>query len=298
MAFLRALKRNNRREWFQPRKPIYDEKVRAPMVELVNALGAEMMEFAPSYVREPQAAIYRLYRDTRFSPDKTPYKTHIAAIFPRRGFEKHACAGLYFSVSPEEIEVAGGVYMPQAAELRAIRLHLLDRHEEFRSLLANRALRRLMGELQGDQLSRVPKGFPAGHPAEDLVRYKQWLLFLTLDPALATSPKLLPELTKRFRAMMPFLEFLNAPLAGVQRPRPLETAPAGAVEIIRAYGTGGFACVRLQAAKNGSADRSLWSRLGNSVPKPSRDQRERLARMVLPGPATTGTVHGSGRRVS
>jgi uncharacterized protein (TIGR02453 family) len=214
MAFFRSLKRNNRREWFQPRKHIYDAQVRAPMIDLVNALGAEMMKFAPAYVREPQTAIYRIYRDTRFSPDKTPYKTHIAAVFPRRGLEKHACAGLYFSVSPEEIEVAGGVYMPAAGELRAIRLHLLDNHEEFRSLVADRSLRRLMGELQGDRLSRVPKGFPAEHPAADLVRYKQWLLFLTLDPALATSPKLLPELAKRFRAMMPFIEFLNTPLAG------------------------------------------------------------------------------------
>jgi len=99
LAFLRSLKRNNRREWFQPRKHIYDEKVRAPMVALVSALTAAMMKFAPDYVREPEAAIYRVYRDTRFSPDKTPYKTHVAAIFPRRGLDKHACAGLYFSVS-------------------------------------------------------------------------------------------------------------------------------------------------------------------------------------------------------
>jgi uncharacterized protein (TIGR02453 family) len=217
LAFFRGLKRNNRREWFQPRKHIYDEKLRAPMIELITALNAEMMKFAPAHVREPESAIYRIYRDTRFSSDKTPYKTHIAAIFPRRGLEKHACAGLYFSVSPEEVEIAGGVYMPTSEELRAIRLHLLDHHEEFRRIVKDRTLRRLMGELEGDRLSRVPKGFSAGHPAADLVRHKQWLLDVTFEPDIATTPKLFTEIVKRFRAMAPFLDFLNAPLVAAAK---------------------------------------------------------------------------------
>lgn len=218
MKFLRSLKRNNRREWFQPRKPVYEELVRRPMIELVEAVNAALADFAPDYINEPEAAIYRFYRDTRFSPDKTPYKTHTAAIFPRRGMRKHTCAGLYFSVSPEEIEVAGGVYMPAAEELRAIRMHLLEHASEFRRLLRNRTLRALMGELQGDQLSRVPKGFPAEHPASDLVRYKQWLLYVVLDPPLATTPKLFSEIVSRFRIMAPLMEFLNAPLVPARRP--------------------------------------------------------------------------------
>ena len=218
LAFLRSLKRNNRREWFQPRKHIYDDHVRAPMAALVEALDAAMMKFAPAYVREPDAAIYRIYRDTRFSADKTPYKPYVAAIFPRRGLDKHACAGLYFSVSAEGIEIAGGVYMPTPEELRAIRLYLLDHHEEFRRILRARALRSLMGELQGDKLARVPKGFDAAHPAVGLVRAKQWLLDVQLDSALAATPKLYTEIVQRFRAMAPFVEFLNAPLVAA-RPR-------------------------------------------------------------------------------
>jgi uncharacterized protein (TIGR02453 family) len=212
LAFLRSLKRNNRREWFQPRKHIYDEKVRAPMVALVSALTTAMGRFAPDYVREPEAAVYRIYRDTRFSPDKTPYKTHVAAIFPRRGLDKHACAGLYFSVSAETIEIAGGVYMPTPDELRAIRLHLVEHHQELRRILRGRTLHTLMGELAGAELTRVPKGFDGEHPSADLVRCKQWLLDVALDPGLAVTPKLYEELVKRFRAMTPFVEFLNAPL--------------------------------------------------------------------------------------
>jgi len=221
MNFFRSLKRNNRREWFQPRKHIYEEQVRAPMMELVAAVNAAMMRFAPDYVREPREAIYRIYRDTRFSPNKTPYKTHIAAVFQRRGMSKHGAAGLYFSVSAEEIEVAGGVYMPGPDELRAFRTHIAGNHEEFRAIVRARQLRRLVGEMHGDQLTRVPKGFCAEHPAADLVRYKQWLFYTMLDPALATTAKLLPEIVARFRAMTPFIEFLNRPMLGARSRAPV-----------------------------------------------------------------------------
>ncbi len=230
IRFLRALKKNNRREWFQPRKHVYEEQVKAPMLELVSALNADLMAFAPEYVSEPSEAIFRIYRDTRFSHDKTPYKTQIAAAFKRRGFDRHAGAGLYFSVSAEEIEVAAGVYMPAPEELRAVRMHLLEHHEEFRRLTADGALRAAMGELQGDRLSRVPKGFPADHPAADLVRYKQLLLWVLLDPKLATGPRLFEEVLTRFRVLTPFVEFLNTPLLRARRkpdPATFLKAPAG-----------------------------------------------------------------------
>jgi uncharacterized protein (TIGR02453 family) len=221
LAFFRSLERNNRREWFQPRKQVFDEKVRGPMIELVEALNAALMQFAPAYVQEPASAIYRIYRDTRFSHDKTPYKTHIAAIFPRRGLQKHSSAGFYVAVSPKGIDVGGGIYMPTTGDLRTVRRHLSAHHEEFRALVGARSLRTLMGELQGEQLSRPPKGFPKDHPAADLVRYKQWYLFVTLAPELATTPRLLPELVKRFRALTPFMELLNAPLAGTKKKPPV-----------------------------------------------------------------------------
>lgn len=212
LEFFRKLKRNNRREWFQPRKEFFEANVRAPMLALVEAVNAELARFAPRHVTEPERAVYRIYRDTRFSADKTPYKDHIAANFPRHGLQKHACAGFYFSVNHEEIVVAGGVYMPGVEELRAIRTHLLEHHEEARRIIAGRKLRKLMGELQGESLARVPKGFPADHPAADLVRGKQWYFFASLDPALALSGALVKELASRFALMAPFCEFMNRPL--------------------------------------------------------------------------------------
>jgi uncharacterized protein (TIGR02453 family) len=213
MTFFRGLKKHNTREWFQPRKEVYDEKVKAPMLELVTALMQRLADFAPDYVADPNKAIYRIYRDTRFSKNKTPYKTHIAAIFKPRDLEKHSGAGLYFSVAPEEIDVGGGVYMPSPEHLRAIRGYMAEHHEEFRRIVAARNVRRLLGEMTGESLTRTPKGFPADHPADDLLRRKQYLLFASLDASLSTTPKLFGEILSRFEAAAPVLEFLNRPLS-------------------------------------------------------------------------------------
>ncbi|MGH9672816.1 MAG: DUF2461 domain-containing protein [Bryobacteraceae bacterium] len=214
VQFLRGLSRHNRREWFQPRKEIFERDVKKPMEALVEALNADFARYAPDYITDPNKAVYRIYRDTRFSHDKTPYKTHIAASFWRRGFQKHVSAGYYFSVSPKEIEVAGGIYMPGPEQLLAIRRKLASDHEAFRKLLKARVLRSTMGDLQGDSLSRVPKGFPADHAAADLIRRKNWIFYVLLDGKLSTSPKLLDEVTRRFRALAPCVEYLNQALAG------------------------------------------------------------------------------------
>src|SRR5215468_7665110 len=100
LKFFRALARNNRREWFQPRKETFETKVKAPMTELVEAINAELLEFAPAHINDPKKAVYRIYRDTRFSADKTPYKTHLAAIFMCHGMAKHSTAGFYLQISP------------------------------------------------------------------------------------------------------------------------------------------------------------------------------------------------------
>src|SRR5882672_11336372 len=145
IEFLRKLARNNRREWFQPRKEIFETKVKQPMIDLVEAVNAELLHFAPDHITDPKKAIYRIYRDTRFSPDKTPYKTHIAAIFPRRALDRQASAGFYFHLAPEETGIAAGLYQPGKEELRAARLWLQDNHDRFRK--ASRVPEKLLGKL-------------------------------------------------------------------------------------------------------------------------------------------------------
>jgi len=210
--FLRSLARHNRREWFQPRKAIFDEQVKEPMRALVEAVNTALARFAPDYVTDPDKAVYRIYRDTRFSHDKTPYKDHIAASFHRRSSIPHGDTGYYFAVSHKEIGIGGGIYMPDPQALRAVRHHLAARHQDFRKILANRTLRRLLGDLQGDRLARVPKGFAPDHPASDLLRYKQFILYAQLPAEIATTRALYGEVVSRFRAMVPFLHFLTQPL--------------------------------------------------------------------------------------
>lgn len=214
ITFLKQLKKNNTREWFTPRKKIFEEQVKAPMLELVDVINHEIASFAPEYLTEPGKALYRIYRDTRFSKDKTPYKTHVAANLHRSGADKHAAAGFYFSVSPEQIEIAAGVYMPGAEQLLAIRKYLSGNLKEFESLLGAKGLEKLVGPLQGDSLHRPPKGFSADDPAADWIRRKQWYFYDTrLDPALATTPKLTGEIVKRLQAMTPMANFFNRALA-------------------------------------------------------------------------------------
>jgi len=211
LTFLRGLARHNHRDWFLPRKALFEQSVKQPMHELVAALNHALAGFAPEYVTDPAKAVFRIYRDTRFSKDKKPYKEHIAANFHARGMAQ-GHGGFYCAVSAREVAVGGGIYMPEPAVLLALRNHIAANHAELRRILANAKVRRLLGELQGDKLARVPIGFPADHPAAALLRFKQFVLYVTLPPELAASPRLYPAIVERFRAMMPFLRFLNTPL--------------------------------------------------------------------------------------
>jgi uncharacterized protein (TIGR02453 family) len=188
LAFFRGLARHNNREWFLPRKPVFEEKVKRPMYDLVEAVNAAMRRFAPDYATDPARAVYRFYRDTRFSKDKSPYKDHIAASFRHRHLGgEGGGAGFYFAVSHKEVGIGGGVYMPMPETLRAIRGHIAGNPGDFRKRIAAKAVGRLFGEMQGARLSRVPKGYCADHPAADLLRYKQFLLYTELPAEIATT---------------------------------------------------------------------------------------------------------------
>lgn len=217
LKFLRQLARNNRREWFTPRKEQFQELVRAPMLSVVSAVLDDMAEYAPDFLRAPEKCILRIYRDTRFSHDKTPYKKRLPVWFAADRMFKTSGAGFYFHVGAKEVEISAGCFMPEREQLQKVRAHLLDHHAEFRRLWCSAALRRAMPEDYSAQLTRAPKGFPADHPAIDLVRGTRWGLGVELPTEIAASPKFVAEITKRFRAATPLIKFLNAPLLEPQK---------------------------------------------------------------------------------
>ena len=219
LTFLRNLARHNDRAWFTPRKPVYESELKEPMLAVIRKVTEAMLDFAPNHVRPAEKCMFRIYRDTRFSNDKRPYKTHVAAWWTHQGLGKTSGAGYYFHVSPKELIVAAGAYMPEKEQLAAIRHWLLDHHDEFRKLLRRPAVRRTFEEFEGNALTRPPKGFPKDHPALDLIQCRQWGLAATLPAAEALKQSLAATIIRHFRIATPVVDALNAPIAAAQPPR-------------------------------------------------------------------------------
>ena len=150
------------------------------MLALIETVNHAMEDFAPAHLRPPQKCMMRIYRDIRFSSDKRPYKSHVSAWWSRAGLEKTSGGGYYMHVSPDEVLIAAGVYMPEREQLLAIRRYLAVHHVEVRRLLNDRKLRRTMESFSGVPLTRAPKGFPKDHPAMDLLLCRQWGVEATL----------------------------------------------------------------------------------------------------------------------
>lgn len=221
MGFLRGLARNNNREWFERRRDLYERELKAPMTALVETLTGYMADFAPDHMRPAQKILMRIYRDVRFSSDKSPYKTHMAAWWSRAGLEKTSGGGFYLHVGAKEVTIAAGVYMPGPDQLLAIRRQLVERHEEFKRLLSEKRLQRRMQAFDGMRLKGLPKGFNAADPgvreAEDLLVCRQWGVSATLPAEAALHPTLAGEVVERFRLAAPMVAWLNEPLVGRKR---------------------------------------------------------------------------------
>jgi len=212
LRFLRALKRNNNRDWFKARKDEYEASVRGPMVDVIERLAVDFRGFAPELVVSPQKSLYRIYRDTRFSENKAPMKTHVAAGFPWRGLPRHEGAGLYFEVAGGWVWAGGGMWAPQPPQLLRVREHISNTYPEIQRISRTSTFRRNLGELQGEKLSRVPRGFAKDDPAAEYLKHYRFVGGREFPAALATSAEFYPTLLRTFRALMPLVRFLNEPL--------------------------------------------------------------------------------------
>jgi uncharacterized protein (TIGR02453 family) len=219
LTFLRNLARNNDRAWFQPRKAQFEAELKEPMLAVIRKVTDAMLDFAPSFVRPAEKCLFRIYRDTRFSADKKPYKTHVAAWWSHQGLQKTSGAGYYFHVSAKEVIVAAGAWMPEKDQLAQIRHWLLDHHTEFRALLRRAVIRKTFEEFEGNALTRPPKGFPAEHPGMELIKCRQWGLAATLPAAAALKKDFAATIIRHFRIAAPVVDALNTPIAAAQQPK-------------------------------------------------------------------------------
>jgi uncharacterized protein (TIGR02453 family) len=218
LSFLRSLKRNNDRDWFRARREQYDAHVRGPMIGVVEQLAQDFRHFAPELIASPKHSLYRVYRDTRFSDNKKPLKTHASAIFPWKGLPRHESAGLYFEVAGGWVWIGGGMWRPEPPGLLRVRQHIADTWPEIHTTVRAARFRKLLGEVSGDATVRVPRGFAADHPAGAYLKHRQFVAGMEYPAAFAHSREFYPTLVATFKALMPLVRFLNEPLVDDSSP--------------------------------------------------------------------------------
>lgn len=216
-AFLRELKQHNDREWFGANKARYEREVKEPALAFIEDFGYRLPAVAPQLVADKRS-MFRIYRDTRFAKDKSPYKTNVYARFPwvGRGSDHdssddggHGASG-YFNVMPGESYVGGGMWAPEKPRLDAFRAAVLDEPERVRAALEDPVFIAEFGPVHShDSLKRVPPGFPPDHPMAELFRYKSVTFGHQLSDDDIRSPELPDILADSYAAAVPVLRFLS-----------------------------------------------------------------------------------------
>jgi uncharacterized protein (TIGR02453 family) len=211
--FLKDLKKNNNKPWFEKNKSGYlDAKDDAEqfVAQLIQGLGKVDADIAPLHVKD---STYRIYRDVRFSSDKTPYKTHMGA-FLNKGGKKMPTAGYYFHAQPGRSMAGGGLWMPMPAELSKVRQELDYNFAEWTKILGDRKFKKYFPEGldQEEILSRPPKGYDAENPAIGFLKLKSFVVTRSLTDSQMTSPSILKEVLNTFASMKAFVYFLNRAL--------------------------------------------------------------------------------------
>jgi uncharacterized protein (TIGR02453 family) len=217
LAFLRRLARHNEREWFERNRAVYETEVREPLRALVEEMDVRLARIAPELTGDPRRSIFRIHRDVRFSADKSPYKTNAACQFYHhdagRGAGQDAegaGAGLYFQLADGECFVAGGIWMPARPALEKVREALADDPGALDGIVRAPAFRRRFRSLdQEAMLTRLPRGYADGHPAEQWLRYRSFTATRMLTEREVTSRRLAATLERDFATLVPLVRWLN-----------------------------------------------------------------------------------------
>ena len=206
--FFIQLKENNNRDWFQKNKKLY-ENARKDFEHFVTHLIDEVLKFDSNIgMMEAKNTIYRIYRDVRFSKDKSPYKTNMGSHIVKGG-KKSGNAGYYFHFEPGGSFVGGGVWQPMPDKLKVVRNEVYQNIEEFLAIIEEKSFADYFGELQGDKLVNPPKGFPLDFEYIDLLKFKSYTVWKPIPDKIVNSEKLLSEVAGGFKLMKPLIDFIN-----------------------------------------------------------------------------------------
>ncbi|SRR5712692_6603573 len=206
-AFLRELGENNDREWFAANKPRYERDVRDPALRFISDFGGRLAKVAPKLVADPRpvgGSMFRIYRDTRFSRDKSPYKTHIGIrFFHQQGKKAASVPGFYLHLAPGESFAAAGIWHPDPVALARVRQAIGTGSAEWK------ALRRSKLPIEGGSLKRAPKGFAADHPFIDDLKRTDYVTSVRLADSDVCAPAFLADFASRCRRMSPLVKFVT-----------------------------------------------------------------------------------------
>ena len=219
LRFFRDLAKNNKKEWFEAHRAEYEGEVREPMRELIEEMNARFARFAPEIGGDPKRSMFRINRDTRFSKDKSPYKTHAACWFHHKSARGHVggeanegSAGFYFHLQPGgKSMVGGGLWMPPRAQLDKLRDAIGENPASF-GRMANGLTKRFGGLGDEAMLKRMPRGFAEDHPGAKWLRYTSFTSGRQLTDAQVTGSRLPSLLAEDFRQLLPLVRWLNGAL--------------------------------------------------------------------------------------
>jgi len=211
LEFLKELSQNNSKEWFDENRKRYQE-VRTNFYHFISILIHELSKMDPAIgMPEPKNCIFRINRDIRFSPDKRPYKTNFGAYIAKGG-RKSFNPGYYLHIEPGACFTAGGMYMPPAKSLKAIREEIFYDPSLFRDIIEDPEFKSIYPEINGERLKTAPQGYPKDHPDIDLLRPKSYTVSHHIADELVTSPGFLDEIMRHYLILKPLNNFLNRAL--------------------------------------------------------------------------------------
>ena len=210
IRFLRELARNNNREWFKANKARYDEQVLDVALRFIQSMQEPLAGIAPHFVAVPTrvgGSLMRVYRDTRFSKSKLPYKTNIGIQFRHEQAKDVHSPGYYVHIEPDEVFIGAGMWRPDAEPLLAIRRRIAAKPAEWRRAISDKAFRRHFG-LGGESLTRPPRGFDAELPHIDDIKRKSFIAVKEMAPDACLNPRFQQQVETAFKAATPFMRFL------------------------------------------------------------------------------------------